>query len=77
MKKEIVTVLIVLNSILNLNAQIINKADSTQWVTKQFFYDNGKLASEGFLHNGKPDGYWKSYYETGIIKSEGNRKNYV
>ena len=77
MKKEIVTVLLVLSSILNLNAQIINKADSTQWVTKQFFYDNGKLASEGFLHNGKPDGYWKSYYETGIIKSEGNRKNYL
>ena len=28
------------------------------------------------MKNGKPEGYWKTYYTTGILKSEGNRKNY-
>jgi len=27
------------------------------------------------MKNGQPDGYWKSYYENGKLKSEGNRKN--
>lgn len=26
--------------------------------------------------NGKPDGYWKSYYQNGVLKNEGNRKNF-
>lgn len=34
------------------------------------------MASEGYLRDGKPDGYWKSYYENGLLKSEGNRKNF-
>ncbi|MCX6258214.1 MAG: hypothetical protein NTW49_10025 [Bacteroidia bacterium] len=29
------------------------------------------------MKKGKPDGYWKSYYENGQLKSEGNRKNYL
>jgi uncharacterized protein len=41
-----------------------------------FYYPNGKISSEGFLKNGKPDGYWKSYNENGTIKSEGNRTNF-
>jgi antitoxin component YwqK of YwqJK toxin-antitoxin module len=28
------------------------------------------------MKNGEPDGYWKSYFENGKIKSEGNRKNF-
>ena len=40
---------------------------------KKFYYDNGKLASEGTFKNGKPDGNWKSYYQNGQLKSEGNR----
>ena len=28
-------------------------------------------SSEGLIKNGKPDGFWKSYYVTGIKKSEG------
>ena len=35
-----------------------------------------KLSSEGIMKEGKPDGYWKSYYENGNLKSEGNRKNF-
>lgn len=42
----------------------------------KFYYDNGKIASEGFMHDGKPDGYWKTFYETGKIKSQGNRKDF-
>ena len=42
-----------------------------------FYYDNGKVSSEGTLRDGKPDGYWKTYSLTGIIKSEGNRKNFL
>ena len=29
------------------------------------------------MRNGKPDGYWKTYFPTGIIKSEGNRRNFL
>jgi antitoxin component YwqK of YwqJK toxin-antitoxin module len=41
-----------------------------------FTFPNGNKSSEGFLVNGKPDGYWKTYYENGNLKSEGNRKNF-
>lgn len=42
-----------------------------------FKYPNGTISSEGFIKNGKPDGFWKSYYVTGIKKSEGKRTNYL
>jgi antitoxin component YwqK of YwqJK toxin-antitoxin module len=42
----------------------------------KFYYDNGKLSSEGTMRDGKPDGYWKTYSQNGTIKSEGNRKDY-
>lgn len=42
----------------------------------KFYYDNGKVSSEGSMVNGKPDGYWKTYSPNGTIKSEGNRKNF-
>jgi antitoxin component YwqK of YwqJK toxin-antitoxin module len=41
-----------------------------------FYYDNGKISSEGLMRDGKPDGYWKTYSTNGVIKSEGNRKNF-
>ena len=43
---------------------------------KVFYYPNGQKSSEGFLVEGKPDGYWKNYFDTGVIKSEGNRKEF-
>ncbi|MBX3163387.1 MAG: hypothetical protein KF900_02815 [Bacteroidetes bacterium] len=42
----------------------------------KFYYENGKLSSEGMMKNGKPDGYWKNYYKNGHLKIEGNRKNF-
>jgi antitoxin component YwqK of YwqJK toxin-antitoxin module len=41
-----------------------------------FYYPNGQKSSEGTMHNGKPDGYWKTYYENGKLKAEGNRVNF-
>lgn len=43
----------------------------------KFYYDDGTLASEGAMVNGKPDGYWKNYHPNGQLKSEGARKNFV
>ena len=43
---------------------------------KQFLFPNGNVSSEGILREGKPDGYWKTYYENGLLKSEGNRLNF-
>ncbi len=43
---------------------------------KVFRYPNDSISSEGMLVNGKPDGYWKTYYGNGRLKSEGNRKDF-
>ncbi|MBK9291945.1 MAG: toxin-antitoxin system YwqK family antitoxin [Bacteroidetes bacterium] len=39
-------------------------------------FPSGAVSSEGWLVNGKPEGYWKNYYENGNLRSEGNRKNF-
>ena len=41
-------------------------------VYKQFYFNNGNISSEGYLKNNKPTGFWKSYYITGLKRSEGN-----
>lgn len=41
-----------------------------------FYHSNGKIASEGYMRDGQPDGYWKTYDEYGNIRSEGNRKDF-
>jgi antitoxin component YwqK of YwqJK toxin-antitoxin module len=42
-----------------------------------FKYPNGTISSEGLIKDGKPEGYWKSYYVTGVLKSEGKRSNHM
>jgi antitoxin component YwqK of YwqJK toxin-antitoxin module len=42
-----------------------------------FYFENGKVSSEGTMKEGKPDGYWKNYHKNGTIKIEGNRKNFL
>lgn len=42
-----------------------------------FKYPNGSISGEGFFKNGKPEGFLKSYYVTGIKKSEGKYTNFV
>lgn len=44
---------------------------------QQFKYPNGNISSEGYIRNGKPDGFWKSYYVTGVLKSEGKRTSFL
>jgi antitoxin component YwqK of YwqJK toxin-antitoxin module len=44
---------------------------------KVFKYPNGAISGEGLIRNGKPDGFWKSYYVTGVKKSEGKRTNFL
>ncbi len=51
------------------------KNDSAVFTT--YRYESGAKSSEGYLNNGKPDGYWKSFYRSGELKSEGNRKEYL
>ncbi len=46
-------------------------------VKTEYYFENGKISSEGYLRKSKPDGYWKSYYLEGTLKTEGNRKNYL
>jgi len=46
-------------------------------VFEQYFYPNGQVSSEGIMRDGKPDGYWRTYYVTGVIKSEGKRTNFL
>ncbi len=43
----------------------------------QFFYPNGQVSSEGTMKDGKPDGYWTTYFVSGLIKSEGRRTNFL
>ncbi len=43
----------------------------------QILYPNGQVSTEGIMRDEKPDGFWKSYYITGVIKSEGKRTNFL
>lgn len=43
----------------------------------KFYYENGKVSSEGNMKDGSLDGYWKNYYENGKLKIEGNRKDHL
>ena len=44
----------------------------------QYYWPNTQqVSSEGTMRDGKPDGYWKTYYVTGVIKSEGKRTNFL
>ena len=65
--------LILLTSSINCFCQYDNISDGYH----VFKYPNGTISSEGTIKEGKPEGYWKSYYVTGIIKSEGKRTNFL
>ena len=45
--------------------------DSLTYV--RYTFENGVVSSEGYLKDAKPEGYWKSYYRNGNLKTEGNR----
>ena len=59
---------------LGLSTLATAQKDSMEFIT--YYYETGAKSSEGYLRNGKPDGYWKSFYRNGNIKAEGNREMY-
>lgn len=40
---------------------------------QKYYYNSGKLSSEGNIKNRLPVGVWKNYYESGTTKSEGEK----
>jgi len=42
-----------------------------------FRYPNGSVSSEGLIKSGKPDGLWKTFYVTGVKRSEGRYTNFL
>jgi len=57
-----------------LSAQFV---DSSRQDYKAYYYESGELSSEGYLEDGKPNGYWITYYPNQLRKSEGNRKDFL
>ena len=49
----------------------------TAWHYTKFYYSDSLVSSEGWMRDGKPDGYWISYYPNGIVQSKGNRRNFL
>jgi antitoxin component YwqK of YwqJK toxin-antitoxin module len=56
---------------------VVLMAQGNDFVFTQFKHRNGEISSEGYLRNGKPDGYWKTFNEQGQLISEGNRKDFL
>lgn len=44
--------------------------DDTLTYLREYFYENGKLATKGWYINGKQDGLWEWWYENGNKKDE-------
>lgn len=66
--KKIFLINIALLIVLSVSAQENNALEDGY---KTYKYPNGTVSGEGLIKNGKPEGYWKSYYVTGVKKSEG------
>ncbi len=71
--KKIVVILFYLLISISISAQIDTLKSDT--VFQEYFYPNGKISSHGNMINHKPGGLWKSYYVSGVKKSEGLWKN--
>jgi len=52
-------------------------AQAGEMVFTQFRHRGGEVSSEGYLRNGKPDGFWRTFDEQGRLVSEGNRKDFL
>lgn len=69
--RGLLTLILLSTAVGSMSAQ---QSDSLEFVT--YFYEGGAKSSEGYLRQGRPDGYWKSFYRNGELKAEGDRKNY-
>lgn len=59
-------------SVLKINSQ--KNIPDIQCIQTQYFYPSGELSSEGCLLDKYPDQIWKTYYQSGKIKSIGEWK---
>jgi uncharacterized protein len=75
MKDFILKLLIITNLTFCFIGVSAQKSQQNGYV--KFTYPNGNISSEGTMVNGKPDKFWKTYYVTGVKKSEGTRKNFL
>ncbi|NOQ26000.1 MAG: hypothetical protein GQ564_11610 [Bacteroidales bacterium] len=69
--KNLILIIIIIFVSKELNAQLDSIQLNTNVVYKEFKYKNGNISSKGYLKNNQPTGFWKSFYITGITKSEG------
>jgi len=72
--KKIFLISVLLVAIIKITAQTGEFPEDGYQVYK---YPNGTVSSEGMIKNGKPEGYWRSYYVTGVIRSEGRYTNFM
>jgi uncharacterized protein len=72
--KNLVKSIFLLTSIIFTN---VTAQDAVRDGYQIFKYPNGTVSSEGLIRDGKPDGFWKSYYVTGVKKSEGKRTSFL
>ncbi len=56
--------------------QILRKAVPPDGEYVRLYHADGSLSSEGYVTDGEPEGWWRSYDRQGRLVSEGNRKNH-
>ena len=57
-----------------LSTLIKAQTDKVEDGYTKFYYPNGQISSEGFMKEGKPDGYWITYYVSGVINQKVTEK---
>ena len=73
MKRALIFIVILLTA-----GSVFGQAEQSNQDGYQVFkYPNGAVSSEGIIKNGRPEGFWKSFYVTGIKKSEGKRTSFL
>jgi len=65
MKRIVILIFFVLICKISSSQENDNLKDGYQ----VFKYPNGAVSSEGLIKNGKPEGFWKSYYVTRYLKN--------
>ena len=65
--------LIPLVLLVGISEKLSANFDSMDTVAVQYTFLDGSISSEGFLVNGRPDGYWRNYHPGGALASEGSR----
>ena len=73
MRRFLLILIVILSAVKGYSQENIEAKDGYQ----VFKYPNGAVSSEGIMKKGKADGFWKSYYVTGVKKSEGKYTSFL